>query len=285
MQGEKELPQLSVSGGTIPGGTDISRPDPWIWPQGKFDFLCQYLIQDPLVWNSLRRDLCNLLIPMSGECTVGDGRQWLVIHRGEILLCKPQEKRVFKQYGIWTTYWFLFVLQCPIYWSEPIPGFYLLRPDHKTYRRMLRDAIDAYRIASVRQGDWFPLAMSLIETLIQRGNFFSRTEETDARIVKAAALLEQPGLSMDLDEVARACGYSRASFYKKFKLLYGMTPHEYREREQLFRVESLLQLTDITISEIAKQTAFPNVCYLSRRFRKVFGITPTEARRRAQNKA
>ena len=264
---------------------DVIYHAPWEYPQGHFDFLCQYLVQkDPLVWNGLRRDLYNLLVPLSGKCIIGDGKHWIDFRPGEIMICEPQKNRIFKQYGVWKTYWFLFNPRCPIYWPEPITGFYLLQPDRKTYKRILRDAMETCRIAATRQGDWLPLAQSLIETLIQRGNFFSRNSETDARMMKATALLAESQAGLNIDEIASECGFSRASFYKKFKDLYGMTPREYHEKEQLLKVESLLQVTDMTISEIAEQTSFSSVCYLTKRFRKVFGITPTEARRRIRNK-
>ena len=268
-----------------PASEDVIYSQPWDHSLGRLDFLCQCLIQkEPLVWNGLRRDLYNLLVPLSGQCTIGDGKQWLVLHPGEFLVCKPQKNRIFKQYGVWKTYWFLFNLRCPIYWPEPVPGFYLLRPDHKTAKKLLRDAVETCRIASTRHGDWLPLAQSLIETLILRGNFFSRNSETDSRLMKATNLLSQVKLSMNIDEIARECGFSPASFHKKFKELYGITPREYHEREQFFQVESLLQITNMTISEIAEQTSFSSICYLTKRFRKIFGITPSEARRRIQNK-
>ena len=58
-----------------------------------------------------------------------------------------------------------------------------------------------------------------------------------------------------------------------------MTPHHYLVQKRVERAQSLLAQSDRTLSEIALTAGFADQSHLTRRFRQVVGITPSEFRR------
>ena len=62
----------------------------------------------------------------------------------------------------------------------------------------------------------------------------------------------------------------------------GLPLHKYLLRLRLRRATELLALGTLAVSEIARQTGFPNAAYFTRYFRRTLGCTPSEYRRRAE---
>jgi LacI family transcriptional regulator len=73
---------------------------------------------------------------------------------------------------------------------------------------------------------------------------------------------------------------SRSALEPKLKQVIGRTIHQEIRRVQIERAKSLLSTTDLPTKQIAAQTGFHYVQYLTRVFRKVTGLTPANYRRR-----
>jgi LacI family transcriptional regulator len=81
-------------------------------------------------------------------------------------------------------------------------------------------------------------------------------------------------------DVLAHLGISRASLQQRMKRVVGRTIHEEIERMRLARVKELLLKPELTIKQIARETGFSSVQYLTRVFRASVGETPARFRNR-----
>lgn len=91
------------------------------------------------------------------------------------------------------------------------------------------------------------------------------------------ARLDSPDI--EVAEIARAAGVSRASLYRLFEPYGGV--RTYIRRRRLFRcLRDLVRLANASrsIGDIAYDHGFANEAHFSRAFKREFGITPSEAR-------
>ena len=82
-----------------------------------------------------------------------------------------------------------------------------------------------------------------------------------------------------MDDVLRAVPASRRSLERRFRALLERGLGEEIRRAHLERAKDLLASTVLTVAEVAEQSGFASVHYLSRLFRQETGLTPTAYRR------
>jgi AraC family transcriptional regulator len=70
-----------------------------------------------------------------------------------------------------------------------------------------------------------------------------------------------------------------AYFATWFRHVTGMSPHRYVARYRVQRARALLLSTDQTLDQIADATGHANRSHLTRAFRRVTGLTPSQLRR------
>lgn len=117
--------------------------------------------------------------------------------------------------------------------------------------------------------------------MIHRGNAGSlRSDRDEQSLEQAAVLLFNLNQIPDMDEVAESCGISRTLFYAKFRRQFGMSPRTYREQHAFRVAQSLLENTDYTLERIAQEIGFVDPFYFSRRFKILYGMSPSEYRKR-----
>jgi AraC-like DNA-binding protein len=85
---------------------------------------------------------------------------------------------------------------------------------------------------------------------------------------------------ISLNRLARIAGMSVSSLLRAFKQSTGDTPKRYHTRVRLRRARDLLLQGTRTITEIAFDVGFSDSNYFSRQFRKQYGLSPREFRRR-----
>jgi len=79
--------------------------------------------------------------------------------------------------------------------------------------------------------------------------------------------------------IARKANMAPNYFHRKFKEAFPeFTPHSYMEIKRMRDVRALLA-TGLSLEEIAEATGYSNVFYFSRAFKKVFGESPSFARK------
>jgi signal transduction histidine kinase/DNA-binding response OmpR family regulator len=84
--------------------------------------------------------------------------------------------------------------------------------------------------------------------------------------------------SFDVETLALSLGYSRASLYRRLEGLIEDSPAEIILTVRLERAAKLLRAADRTVSEVAYGVGFKSVSHFSRRFKRRFGVSPSEFR-------
>jgi len=88
---------------------------------------------------------------------------------------------------------------------------------------------------------------------------------------------------LTLDGLADACGMSRYHFCRVFRSVTGRTPMAYLGEYRISKAEILLRYGGMSIGEIASETGFSDICYFSRAFKRLRGVSPGQFREACNN--
>jgi AraC-like DNA-binding protein len=83
---------------------------------------------------------------------------------------------------------------------------------------------------------------------------------------------------LDVDDMARAAGLSRAHFSREFRRAFGESPHAYLLTRRLERAAALLRTTDNSVAEICFSVGLQSVGSFTTSFTRTFGKSPTAYR-------
>jgi AraC-like DNA-binding protein len=85
---------------------------------------------------------------------------------------------------------------------------------------------------------------------------------------------------LDVDDLARAAGLSRAHFSRQFRRAFGESPHAYLLTRRLERAAALLRGTDRSVADICFSVGLRSVGSFTTSFTRLFGVSPTAYRSR-----
>ena len=91
--------------------------------------------------------------------------------------------------------------------------------------------------------------------------------------------------NLDITLLCRELAVSRASLYQKVKALTGLGANEYINKLRLEKAMALISNTSLSFSEIADQVGFTTPSYFSTAFKQYTGLTPTQYRKKVNEKA
>jgi AraC-like DNA-binding protein len=83
---------------------------------------------------------------------------------------------------------------------------------------------------------------------------------------------------LDVDDLARAAGLSRAHFSREFRRAFGETPHAYLLTRRLERAAAMLRMTDSSVAEICFSVGLHSVGSFTSSFTRTYGVSPTAYR-------
>jgi AraC-like DNA-binding protein len=83
---------------------------------------------------------------------------------------------------------------------------------------------------------------------------------------------------VEVGDMARAAGLSRAHFSREFKQAFGVSPHAYLLTRRLERAATLLRVTDRSVAAICMDVGLQSVGSFTTSFKRMFAKTPTEYR-------
>jgi len=86
-----------------------------------------------------------------------------------------------------------------------------------------------------------------------------------------------------LDDLASALRYSKSYLCRRFKSATKITINEYTNFLRINRAYDMVRYSDQHISEISALCCFSSIHYFSRTFRKITGMSPSEARNKDRN--
>ncbi|HEY7934297.1 MAG TPA: helix-turn-helix transcriptional regulator [Solirubrobacteraceae bacterium] len=79
---------------------------------------------------------------------------------------------------------------------------------------------------------------------------------------------------LEVADLARAAGLSRAHFSREFRQAFGEPPHTYLLTRRLERAAALLRTTDRTVAEICFAVGLSSVGSFTTSFGRMFGMAP-----------
>jgi AraC-like DNA-binding protein len=83
---------------------------------------------------------------------------------------------------------------------------------------------------------------------------------------------------LDVDDLARAAGLSRAHFSREFRRAFGESPHAYLLTRRLERAAALLRSTDRPVLDICFSVGLQSVGSFTTSFTRTYGLSPTAYR-------
>src|SRR5436305_10040165 len=83
---------------------------------------------------------------------------------------------------------------------------------------------------------------------------------------------------LDVDDLARAAGLSRAHFSREFRRAFGESPHGYLLTRRLERAAALLRNTDRSLTDICFSVGLRSLGSFTTSFTRTFGVSPTAYR-------
>ena len=83
---------------------------------------------------------------------------------------------------------------------------------------------------------------------------------------------------LDVDDLARAAGLSRAHFSREFRRCFGESPHAYLLTRRLERAAAMLRSTDRSVAEICFAVGLRSVGSFTTSFTRTYGVSPTAYR-------
>jgi signal transduction histidine kinase/DNA-binding response OmpR family regulator/ligand-binding sensor domain-containing protein len=101
----------------------------------------------------------------------------------------------------------------------------------------------------------------------------------DEKLIKKAIALVEENIAepkFSVEDLSHELGMSRVYLYKKLLTITGKTPIEFIRIIRLKRGASLLQKSQMTISEVAYAVGFNSPRYFSKYFEEEFGVLPSE---------
>jgi transcriptional regulator GlxA family with amidase domain len=109
------------------------------------------------------------------------------------------------------------------------------------------------------------------------------SDRDEKRISAALRLIEaQADEALSVAELARVAAMSPYHFLRTFRVVVGMTPHQFILHTRLHRAAVRLRRTSGHVSAIAFAAGFGDLSTFNRRFARIFGLSPSAYRARSQ---
>ena len=92
--------------------------------------------------------------------------------------------------------------------------------------------------------------------------------------------LEHLDQNLSVEALARRAHMSPRTFARRFREETGTTPHSWVTAQRVRRAEELLEVSDLSVEQVAVRTGFGNAATLRQHFARVRGLSPQAYRRR-----
>ncbi|MEU8081024.1 helix-turn-helix transcriptional regulator [Catellatospora citrea] len=104
-------------------------------------------------------------------------------------------------------------------------------------------------------------------------------EELNRRLLRARDAMDRAyAQPLDVRAVAAVAHLSPAHFSRRFRSVFGETPHRYLQRRRVERSMFLLRETGRSVTDVCFDVGFASLGTFSRTFREIVGQTPSAYR-------
>jgi signal transduction histidine kinase/DNA-binding response OmpR family regulator/ligand-binding sensor domain-containing protein len=117
-----------------------------------------------------------------------------------------------------------------------------------------------------------PNAAPEAETPDQKAAY--EVEHAFIRKVRAIIEVNFADENFALPNLCRELNMSRSQLFRKLKALVDVSPSDFIRNYRLQKAKTLLETTDLTVSEVAWQVGYKDASHFSKSYQEMFGITP-----------
>ena len=104
----------------------------------------------------------------------------------------------------------------------------------------------------------------------------SENKPADGALVELKdSILDQPENLYLIEEMAQDTNISQFHLIRKFKKMYGLTPHQFQSQCKVRKAQKLLE-EEKSVCEVTYDAGFCDQSHLDRCFQKIVGMTPKE---------
>lgn len=233
-----------------------------------------------------------LILTLNGHGRFGAGNKTFVANANDLVLIKPgtpHDYGVASGHSKWELVWTHFTPRPEwtdwLNWPEEGPGVSRLSLYDPTVARLIIARFtDAHRLATgpLRRRD--ELAMNALEEMLLWCDTINPQADgavMDDRIRQATDwLCRNLEKHVTLDSLAAAVDMSVSRLAHLFRDQMGVPPLQYLESQRMRRARQLLEVSSLSVKQIAADVGFENPFYFTLRFKKATGVSPTEYRKR-----
>ena len=98
------------------------------------------------------------------------------------------------------------------------------------------------------------------------------------------SILDQPENLYLIEEMAKDTNISPFHLIRKFKKMYGLTPHQFQIQCKVRKAQKLLE-KEKSVCEVTYDAGFCDQSHLDRCFQKIVGLTPKEYKEASASKS
>lgn len=131
--------------------------------------------------------------------------------------------------------------------------------------------------------------MHLIEILLQVDSFAKERQGKKAQDAPRSAIAESLGYVLDhylepleVDELARLAGMGRSLYYREFRALTGLSPHDFVNRLRVQTAMDLLRSSGLPMIELAERSGFQSLSAFNKQFKELAGCSPRDYRKKQE---
>ena len=224
---------------------------------------------------------------LSGTFDVADGKRWLRLQQGSVLLSRPGTRIRCRHHELFPTDVCLSIGFEPDNVADSGDtsarnGWAVRRlptPRLAYVGRRLREAAaggDSFQLER-----WSLAALSALEDDgnrgMARGRYAARGTTLDAVVTTCRAIELDPSVRRSIGDRALDVGLNSVQLTRAFRRHVGMAPHAYVMRCRLASAAALLE-AGVSVSQTCYRSGFENLSHFCRVFRHTFGVRPSRWR-------
>lgn len=239
----------------------------------------------PAEWTVVRekgRYDYHILLVNSGEIEVQCAGRSQILKKGNFVIYKPGEKQYYTSISEASSFWVHFggtsvdeilssySLDSGIYLTEYSMTVF------STYSSLIRQ-FNQPNLNNLANGTLL-LLLAYISNMVKETHKTKISESISGIITYINMNYNKP---LTIEELSEKAGYSKSRFAHLFKEITNMTPVAYRNDIRLRNACEMLTGTSHSICEVALSCGFEDQLYFCRVFKKKYGVSPGEYRRKS----
>ena len=240
----------------------------------------------PTFWQKGRRDY-QILYVASGKAHFWFNGVEEVITSGHMVLYQPKEIQKYIYYVedhpevFWIHFTGYDVKNILTYHGIPLDQHVFYSRTLPEYKMLFRKIIRELQQCKYGYEDYIASMFNTILLLVSRQQ--QEGENVEINIpeeIEAAVAYFNENTKISVEDYAESLHISTNWFIRNFKQYMKISPTQYILSLRMVNAQSLLENTDYKIGEIAEIVGYDNQLYFSRVFRKEYGVSPAQYRKK-----